>query len=127
MTHQVYVLEIITKNDLEDTQSLKARLMRHMKCWCKPGFHAKRVLKLVVVTPESAEQFFDRLSPILEGLKDLGSVERFAVFDAPSVVITDHHRQLDPFAHYLRLGHVEAAERNKSNRLANRERRQRWV
>lgn len=123
MAHQVYILELITKNDLEDTQRLKAQVFRNMKSWCRAGFHAKRLLKFVVVTPETVDQIFDRLNPSLDMLKDLGSIERFAVYDAPLAVITDHNRQLDPFAHYLRLGHVEAAERNKSHRLRYRERR----
>lgn len=127
MPHTVFVLEIITKNDLEDTQHLKSRLLTQMKCWCKPGFHAKRLLKFVVVTPETMPQLRDRILPILEEMKDLGSIERFMISDAPKMVITDHYSEFDPFAHWLRAGHVEAAERDKPKRLANRERRQRWV
>ncbi|WP_267361296.1 MULTISPECIES: hypothetical protein [unclassified Methylobacterium] len=126
MPHEVFFLEIITKNDLEDTGSLKARIVTNMKCWCKPGFHAKRLLKFVLVTPETLDQLFDRLRPMLEGLKDSGSIERFALHPAPSAVVTDHGK-LDALAHWLRAGQVEAAEHNKPQRLRHLERRQRRV
>ncbi|MEE7489425.1 hypothetical protein [Methylobacterium oryzae] len=124
MTHEVFFLEIVTKNDLEDTGNLKARIVPSVKCWCRPGFHAKRLLKFVLVTPETLDQLFDRLRPMLEGLKDSGSIERFVLHPAPSAVVTDHG-QLDALAHYLRAGQVEAAERNKTQRLRHLERRQR--
>ena len=122
MSYDVYFLEIITKNDLEDTERLKGRVISQMKCWCRPGFHAKRTIKFVVVTPETLEQLHDRLLPVLSELLDLGSIERFVLHAAPSAVVTDHGK-MDALAHYLRLGRVEAAERNKSQRLRNFQRR----
>ncbi|MCJ2061014.1 hypothetical protein MKL09_31405 [Methylobacterium sp. J-048] len=126
MPNEVYFLEIIAKNDLEDTGNLKARVISQVKCWCKPGFHAKRLLKFVLVTPETLDQLFDRLAPMLESLKDSGSIERFVLHPAPSAVVTDHGK-IDALAHYLRAGQVEAAERNKSQRLRHLEGRQRRV
>lgn len=127
MNHEVYFLQLILKNDHEDADRIKGRILKHMKCWCKPGFHAKRSIIFVAVTPETLDQFFDRIEPFLTELKELGSIERFMLQPAPVAVITDHNRQVDPLSHYLRLGRVEAAERNKSQRLQNRERRKCWI
>lgn len=122
MTYNVFVLEIVTKYDLEDTEWMKGRIIKQMKCWVKPGFHAKRQLKFVLVTDETIEMLYSRLGDFLFDLRDSGSIERFAISDAPMTVITDHG-QFDPFTHYLRLGRVHASERNQSQRLRNRQRR----
>lgn len=127
MQNHVYVLELVTKNDLEDTEHLKGKVFSQMKGtnrWCKPGFHAKRLIKFVITTPESKEQLYESLSAFLRDLLDLGSIERFALLPAPEWVITDHG-QLDAFSLYLAQGRVEAADRNKSQRLRNLERRKR--
>lgn len=121
--HEVYFLTLILKNDHEDADRLKPKVLSQMKCWCKPGFHAKRTIIFVVVTPETLDHFFDRINPFLTELKESGSIERFMLAPAPDAVITDHNRQFDPLAHYLRTGRVEAAERNKPERLRRRERR----
>lgn len=124
MTHEVFFLEIITKNDLEDTARLKGQVIPVLKCWCKPGFHAKRSLKFVLVTDETLEQLFGRISGFLLDLQESGRIERFMLHPAPTAVITDHG-QMDALAHWLRAGQVEAAERNKTQRLRHLERRQR--
>lgn len=124
MPYDVFVLQVILKNDLEDAPKLTGRVLSFIKRWCKPAMHAKRNIGYVIVTDETLDQLGDRLWPELQELIELGSVERFFLYPAPPGVISDHGK-MDALAHWIRAGRVEAGERNKPQHVRDRERRKR--
>lgn len=126
MSHSVFVLQIITKYDLEDTPRLTADVLSFVKRWCKPGMHAKRNIAFVIVTDETLQELALRLWPNLVRLQELGSVERFFLNLAPEEVVSDHGN-VDALMHWMRLGRVEAWERNKTKDARHRKRWQRRV
>jgi hypothetical protein len=124
MPYSVYILQVITKNDIEDTPRLTRDVLSFVKRWCKPGMHAKRNIAYVIVTEETLRELSSRLWNDLIRLQDLGSVERFFVQTAPEEVISDHG-SLDALMHWMRAGRVEAGERNKAQDMHYRKRRHR--
>jgi hypothetical protein len=126
MPFSVFILQLITKNDLEDTPRLTGQILTCVKRWCKMGMHAKRNIAFVIVTDETLSDLGTRLWPDLTRLQELGSVERFFIHAAPDEVISDHGA-IDALMHWMRAGRVEAWERNKAKDMRYRKRRERRI
>lgn len=124
MPYTVFILQVITKSDLEDTPRLTREVMSFVKRWCKPGMHAKRNIAYVIVTDETLQDLARRLWDDLVRLQELGSIERFFLQPAPVEVISDHGA-IDALMHWMRAGRVEAGERNKTEDMRHRQRRHR--
>ncbi|WP_156398537.1 hypothetical protein [Mesorhizobium sp. Root102] len=126
MPHSVFILQVITKYDIEDTPRLTREVLSFVKRWCKPGMHAKRNIAYVIVTDETLHDLASRLWNDLIRLQELGSVERFFIQPAPDEVISDHG-SVDALMHWMRAGRVEAWERNKAQDVRHRKRWHRRV
>lgn len=112
MPYSVFLLQLITKNDLEDTPRLTGDVLKLIQRWCKPGMHAKRNIAFVIVSDETLQDLAARLWGALQEMKELGRIERFFLTAAPDEVISDHGN-IDPLRHWIGLGRVEAGQRSK--------------
>ena len=126
MKYDVFVLQVITKYDLEDCGPTIGRVKNLLQRWCHPGMHARRNIAFVMVTDESLKALGERLYPGLAELKESGGVERFMLTPDPGAVFSDYG-EIDPLMHWLRLGRVEAGKRSDAQDVRHRQRWQRRV